>query len=1047
VSVTDPDSGQKDSISVVKAPDGYLFKDSIFRWTPSSSYLGTDTLKTDSVVFAVIDNGAPALRDTLTAYLKVYAQAATIKFNVSYDDNGSTGGRVPVDTNAYTQGARVTVKGNTGTLVNAGHTFAGWNTAADGKGTSYAESNTFSIGSSDVVLYAQWTIALSSSKFLTSFGFTSPPVTGTVNEAAKTVAVTVPHGTNVTALVADFASNGTSVKVGSIVQVSGATANNFTSPVTYTVTAEDGSMQNYTVTVTVALNTAKAITAFSFSSPSATGTIDETAMAISLSVPYGTNVTALVATFSTNGAAVKVGSAVQVSGTTANNFSNPVTYMVTAADGSTQDYVVTVSVVLNTAKALTSFSFVSPSVTGTINEAAKTVAVTVPYGTNLTALVANFASTGASVKVGSTVQVSGASTNDFTNPVTYTAVAADNSTQDYIVTVTVALNPGKSITSFSFTSPAATGTINETAGTVSVSVPYGTNVTALVATFSTVGASVKVGSTVQVSGTTANNFTSPVTYTVTAADGSTQDYVVIVTVGLNNAKALTAFGFTNPAATGTINETAKTVNVSVPYGTSLSALVATFSTTGATVKVGSTVQVSGTMANNFTNPITYTVTAADATTQSYLVTVTVTPPYDYVVTFDAQGATNPAPIHIIQPATKVGTLPAVPAKTGYRFDGWYTAPSGGGTQFIATTPVTSSLTVYAKWTQVFTITYHGNNNSNGTVPVDTNHYTNGIYVTVLGNTGNLVRTGYTFHCWNTNSLGTETERCPGATFPMGSQNVDLYAEWPPNSYTITFDGQGATTPANPATINVTVPATTVGTLPTQPLKTAYVFDGWWTEKNGSGTQFTATTTVSQNDTVYGKWVIKDMDGNIYTEVTIGTQVWMVENLKTTKYNDGAGIPIISKDSISWTPGYCWYNDSITYKTPYGALYNGYVVGTGRLAPIGWHVPTKADWTTLLSFVGNDSTAGGPLKEAGLSHWNTPNASATNSTGFTALPGGQRRYYAPFGGIGGWGYWWSATQYDPVYETWGVYLEYDNAHLIVSTEKNNTGLSVRCIRDY
>ncbi len=154
-------------------------------------------------------------------------------------------------------------------------------------------------------------------------------------------------------------------------------------------------------------------------------------------------------------------------------------YTVTAADNSTQDYVVTVSVSPNTAKALTSFSFVTPAVVGTINETAKTIAVTVPYGTNVTALVAAFMSSGAFVKVGSSVQVSGTTANNFTSPVTYTVTAADNSTQDYVVTVTVSPNTAKALTSFSFATPAVLGTINESAKTVAVTVPYGTNVTAL----------------------------------------------------------------------------------------------------------------------------------------------------------------------------------------------------------------------------------------------------------------------------------------------------------------------------------------------------------------------------------------------------------------------------------------------------------------------------------------------------------------------------------------------------------------------------------------
>jgi glycopeptide antibiotics resistance protein len=358
----------------------------------------------------------------------------------------------------------------------------------------------------------------------------------------------------------------------------------------------------------------KAITSFSLSE--VVGTINETEKTIAVAMPFGTDVTALVATFTTNGASVKVGETVQVSGTTANDFTNQVTYTVTAADATTQDYTVVVTVAKASAKAITAFSL--GGVAGTINETNKTIAVTLPFGSSVTNRRATFTTTGDSVKVGSTVQVSGTTLNNFTNPVVYTVTAADSSTQDYTITVTVARSSAKTITSFSLNG--SVGTINETVKTIALTMPFGTSVTNLVATFTTTGASVKVGSTVQVSGTTAHNFTSPVTYTVTAADSSTQDYIVTVTVSPSPAKAIMAFSLNG--SVGTINETTKTIAVTMPFGTDFTALVATFTTTGSSVKVGSTLQISGTTANNFTSSVVYTVTAADSSTQDYTVTVT-----------------------------------------------------------------------------------------------------------------------------------------------------------------------------------------------------------------------------------------------------------------------------------------------------------------------------------------------------------------------------------------------------------------------------------------
>jgi hypothetical protein len=184
----------------------------------------------------------------------------------------------------------------------------------------------------------------------------------------------------------------------------------------------------------------------------------------------------------------------------------------------------------SSAKAITAFSL--SGVEGTINQTAKTISVIMPTGTDVAALVATFATTGASVVVGSTVQVSGTTDNDFTSPVIYTVIANDATTQEYEVTVTVVT---KSITTFSLNG--VQGAIDQTAKTITVTMPTGTNVTALVATFATTGTNVKIGSTVQVSGTTAHNFTSPVVYTVTGVDATTQDYTVTVIIESANKLA------------------------------------------------------------------------------------------------------------------------------------------------------------------------------------------------------------------------------------------------------------------------------------------------------------------------------------------------------------------------------------------------------------------------------------------------------------------------------------------------------------------------------
>jgi len=198
--------------------------------------------------------------------------------------------------------------------------------------------------------------------------------------------------------------------------------------------------------------------------------------------------------------------------------------------------------------------------------------------------------------------------------------------------------------------------------------------------------------------------------------------------------------------------------------------------------------------------------------------------------------------------------------------------------------------------------------------------------------------------------------------------------------------------------------------------------------------------------------VTDIDGNVYHVVTIGTQTWMVENLKATRYNDGTAIPLVT-DSVAWnalsTPEYCWYNNnSITYKNTYGALYNWYTVNTGKLAPTGWHVPADSEWSVLTTYLGGESVAGGKLKETGTTHWGSPNTAATNETGFTALPGGCRDgIYGTFHDVGHGGFWWSATAYDATY-SWSLvrYMDYGSANVYSTTTISNNGYSVRCVQD-
>ena len=195
--------------------------------------------------------------------------------------------------------------------------------------------------------------------------------------------------------------------------------------------------------------------------------------------------------------------------------------------------------------------------------------------------------------------------------------------------------------------------------------------------------------------------------------------------------------------------------------------------------------------------------------------------------------------------------------------------------------------------------------------------------------------------------------------------------------------------------------------------------------------------------------LKDIDGNVYDTVIIGTQVWMAENLKTINLNDGTAIPLVT-DSKEWgnliTLGYCWYaNDPVTYEDTYGALYNWYTVNTEKLCPSGWHVPTDGEWETLATFLGGDSIAGGKLKETVTTHWEFPNTGATNVSGFTALPSAYRDTIGSYMSIEKSGYWWSSTAISKV-SAWNRTMSYASKSLSKDPSFVQNGFAVRCIKD-
>lgn len=193
----------------------------------------------------------------------------------------------------------------------------------------------------------------------------------------------------------------------------------------------------------------------------------------------------------------------------------------------------------------------------------------------------------------------------------------------------------------------------------------------------------------------------------------------------------------------------------------------------------------------------------------------------------------------------------------------------------------------------------------------------------------------------------------------------------------------------------------------------------------------------------------DQEGNVYKTITIGTQTWMAENLRTTTFRNGVAISEIT-DVTEWVntsaAAYCTYNYTTSPDTvdTYGRLYNWYAASDpNNIAPSGWHVPTDADWTTLTEYLGTAEEVGGILKAAGTEFWQSPNTGATDAVGFTALPGGYCS--GNFVDFGNRGLWWSSTS-STTTEAFYRRLYYESTEFWRADFNKNYGFSIRCVKD-
>ncbi|WP_194524471.1 Ig-like domain-containing protein [Zobellia roscoffensis] len=454
-----------------------------------------------------------------------------------------------------------------------------------------------------------WTVSVtvtsSSEKSIDSFIINGVP--GTFN--GTDISLTLPSGTNVTALspVIEF--------FGQSVAPSPGAPTDFTNDVVYTVTAEDNSTLDYTVTVNLEIDTRSSkndITQFTLSPTSGNATLDDVNHTATITVPFGTDL--LVAP--TN-LVVSTGATVSPLGNVERDFSNPVNYTVTAENGDSQVWQVIANVEADTRSSendITQFTLSPTSGNATLDDVNHTATITVPFGTDLLVAPTNLV-----VSTGATVSPLGNVERDFSNPVNYTVTAENGDSQVWQVIANVEADTRSSendITQFTLSPTSGNATLDDVNHTATITVPFGTDL--LVAPTNLV---VSTGATVSPLGNVERDFSNPVNYTVTAENGDSQVWQVIANVEADTRSSendITQFTLSPTSGNATLDDVNHTATITVPFGTDL--LVAP---TNLVVSTGATVSPLGNVERDFSNPVNYTVTAENGDSQVWQVIVNV----------------------------------------------------------------------------------------------------------------------------------------------------------------------------------------------------------------------------------------------------------------------------------------------------------------------------------------------------------------------------------------------------------------------------------------
>jgi uncharacterized protein (TIGR02145 family)/uncharacterized repeat protein (TIGR02543 family) len=950
---------------------------------------------------------------------KLYFNYKGSTYSVKYSKGSGVSGDLPVDTRIYQSGEQAIVMGNTGNLTKNDFTFSGWNTKEDGSGTVYAGGSTFKMGNADVELFAQWTtnsvykvvyngngntggtIPVDSNNYIASSTVTVKGNTGLLTKSSATF-----KGWNTTVDGSGTAyAGGVSFVIGSADVVLYA---QWTTSTIYTVTYKgngntagavplDNNNYETSAQVTVKDNTGSLV------KPDATF-IGWNTKADGSGIAYASGVTFLMGN-----------SDVVLFAQWTTNPTFTVTYN---GNGNTAG---TVPVDVN--KYETSATVTVKSNSGSLLKAGATLA-----GWNTAA-----DGSGTSYDAGSTLMMGSANvilfakwTQKQTFALTITATngsvtkAPDLATYDSGIVVTLTPVPATGY-HFAGWSGALTGTTNPATITMnsakSVTAEFAKNqVNSFALTVLATNGTVKKtpdlpqydsGSTVGLKATPSTGF-SFVNWSGDAT-GTADSMSVVMSAAKNITANFAPVTYQLTVTTGTDGTIIApiTSQVSVNHGAKTTITASPnsgFKFNGWLVTLGTaTIDDPGSASTSVT------LSSGNATVSASYTRIT----YQLTVNGGSNGTiSTPSSPTTVNHGTKT-TITASP-NSGFRFSGWSVTtgaatlddPSLASTSVILTSDNATISAVFVRITyQLILTTETGGTISTPSSPATVNH---GAATTVTASPG----AGYNFNGWVvvTGSAAIPDLSLATTTVTLTSGNVEIKAQWTAIPYSITYTLNGGLQNGGSYPSTYTVNTSTI-TLP-DPAKTAYVFDGWYDNSGLSGSKVTSIPKgTTGNKTLYAKWAIKDKDGNYYTEVKIGNQYWMVENFRCTKYNDGTAIPNVT-DSAQWTGlstgAYCFYDNSTNtaFREKFGALYNGYAVATGKLAPEGWRVPTDNDWTTLQDYlIANGYNYDGTRDSnkvakalAAKTDWASSTGvgaigndlSQNNRSGFSALPGGQCR---------------------------------------------------------